>query len=126
MKRDWELVRSILGQLETLDPDNLLRAGDVAGADARVAGADARIAAHHFQLLFEAGLIDVLETTLMPNGGYVTATRLTWDGHEFLDNIRSDTIWNKVKDRISREGVGWTFAAIKLIASRLVLQTLGV
>ena len=119
MKRDWELVRSILGQLETLDPDNLLRASDVAGADAR-------IAAHHFQLLFEAGLIDVLETTLMPNGGYVTATRLTWDGHEFLDNIRSDTIWNKVKDRISREGVGWTFAAIKLIASRLVLQTLGV
>ena len=26
---------------------------------------------------------------------------ITWNGHQFLDSIRSDTVWNKTKKRIS-------------------------
>src|SRR5260221_11333788 len=35
-------------------------------------------------------------------------TRLTMRGHDFLDAARSPKIWNAAKDKIQKEGVGWT------------------
>ena len=30
--------------------------------------------------------------------------RLTWDGHDFLDAIRSKSVWNKTKDAVGSSG----------------------
>ena len=42
----------------------------------------------------------------MTNAGYVNGSNLghivrglTWEGHEFLDNIKNDGIWEKTKAR---------------------------
>lgn len=49
----------------------------------------------------------------MINGRAVRSVRipiikaLTWDGHEFLDNVKSDDIWSKVKQQAAAvPGVG--------------------
>jgi len=45
---------------------------------------------------------------LLISGGFVNGANLghivrglTWDGHEFLDNIKNDGIWAKTKARVS-------------------------
>jgi Hypothetical protein (DUF2513) len=40
-------------------------------------------------------------------------SKLTWEGHEFLDNIKNDNIWNKTKSRIG----DLTTVSLKVFAS---------
>ena len=46
--------------------------------------------------------------------------RLTWEGHEFLDKIRSDTIWNKTKDVIAKHGLPMVIDVVKDIATSII------
>jgi hypothetical protein len=33
-------------------------------------------------------------------------------GHDFLDAARSSKVWNAAKDKIQKEGIGWTLKII--------------
>jgi hypothetical protein len=60
---------------------------------------------YHGQLLIEAGY-------LKGNRGMATVSRLTWDGHEFLDNIRDPRMWKNTKERLK----GLPSVAIAVVA----------
>ena len=47
------------------------------------------------------------------------ASSLTWQGHEFLDAIRNDTIWNKTKNVVAERGGAIPFELIKELAIKL-------
>lgn len=70
---------------------------------------------YHLNLLMEAGFIKAKGAMeLMP-----VINKLTWQGHEFLDDIRDDTIWGKTKERAKGlAGVGislmWELAKAEL------------
>jgi hypothetical protein len=49
---------------------------------------------------------------------------LTWKGHEFLDTVRSDTAWNRIKARLAEKSIDLSFDAI-VAAGRAVLGMLG-
>ncbi|MGN8064912.1 DUF2513 domain-containing protein [Ralstonia sp. 22111] len=116
MKRDWELVRTVLTDLEAQDPNS----GDGLTTEG-FEGFSAAVVAYHFRLLDEAGLIvsRELRTGVFSPGSH-TAIRLTWDGHEFLDKIRNDQFWNKVKKTLAEKGVSLGFDAIKTAATYLI------
>jgi len=50
---------------------------------------------YHVDLLFAAGLVEGSRASEEP-----LVSRLTWKGHEFVDNIRDAGIWGEVKKRI--------------------------
>lgn len=54
--------------------------------------------------LIKAGLIDLASKPNVHNGNINMARiiGLTWSGHELLDNVRDNTIWNTVKQRASK------------------------
>jgi hypothetical protein len=112
MKRDMDLIREILIAVESRTPEDEERAGWFT-----LHGHDAAIVARHAELLHEAGLIDgrVMRSA---NAGLVGVqlTRLTWEGHDWLAAVRDDTVWSNTKDRITKEGVGWTFELVKAVA----------
>jgi hypothetical protein len=37
---------------------------------------------------------------------------LTWEGHDFLDAARDDTIWKAARDKIIKPGMSWTFSIL--------------
>lgn len=43
--------------------------------------------------------------------------RLTWEGHDFLDKIRSETVWNKTKETIVKKGLPFVFDVVKELAT---------
>lgn len=45
---------------------------------------------------------------------------LTWDGAEYLDKIRDDSLWEKTKTIARERGVPLVFDTVKEISSKLV------
>lgn len=98
MQRDMDLVRQILFKIEA-SPDPELHEMPV------ISGAEQRVVANHLTLLKEAGLIDAYVTNHMgQHFPTFRLIRLTWPGHEFLDNARDDTTWNKAKSIAGKLG----------------------
>lgn len=92
MKRNWETIREILIRLEELpDTDANLQLSDFPSDRAYEYS-------YHSELLIDAGLVEgQMSRTLGLGPTHFFAQRLTWIGHELLDAVRSDTVWNKTK-----------------------------
>src|ERR1700744_4948788 len=113
MKRDMEAVREILQRVEACDfKDALMQTYDPATT-------------HHIAIMKEAGLIEaaiVKDHRGIPSQAAVF--RLTWEGHEFLDAVREDDIWNKIKQKVIKPGASWTFGFIIEYAKAEIKQRL--
>jgi hypothetical protein len=89
MKRDMNLIRGVLIETEKLPDDGAFH-------DISVEGFTEAEISNHVRLCDEAGFLDAQDlTTLM--AVCWKPKRLTYEGHEFLDGIRSDTVWEKTK-----------------------------
>lgn len=111
MERNWDTIREILIKLEKLDPKTgALQLGDFDSDRAYEYS-------YHVELLIEARLIQgQMSKTLGRRAQNFLAERLTWEGHEFLDAIRSDTVWNKTKTSFVKGGLSMTFDLVKGVA----------
>lgn len=117
MKRNWDTIRRILLAVEQL-PDENSRIINYA-----LPGIDPDEAAYHMRLLLDAGLIDGLcRNDTVPSWCY--ATGLTWAWHEFLDRIRTDTAWNRIKTTASDKSLDMSFDTLMAVARWLMEQAL--
>lgn len=106
MKRDMDLVKAILLRLEESE-----RVGEIAGYTNEQIG-------YHVALLNDAELI-THEPYISPDvsAAVLLGTRMTWQGHEFIDAARNNSIWEKAK-KITIEKTGsLTFEVLKRLAS---------
>lgn len=106
MKRDMDLARKILFAVET---DNTDLGGWV---KIDIPGYDKQAISYHVMLLDEAGLIEGQNVSTFGELEWVVE-RLTWQGHDFLDAARSDTVWQKAKDQTLKVAGGVTFDIMK-------------
>ena len=126
MKRDLGLVRELLLKLEAL-PMEMYGAETIQPNDPRIAveGYSEEDIAYHLQLLQERGLVEVPDSQPMIG---ITFTRLSWQGHDYLDAVRDPQIWHKTKEATDKVG-SWTFEFVKEIAKGYIkgeLQKLGI
>jgi hypothetical protein len=111
MKRNWDIIRELLTRLEecTLRSDAIRLSHFPNDREAEIS--------YHMVLLIEAGLVtgkaNVLMNQLIAD---FYAERLTWEGHEFLDSIRSDTAWARTKKAFLDRGVEMSFDLVKAYA----------
>src|SRR5690554_1505542 len=73
--------------------------------------------AYHLDIMTQAGLI-TSETKLDYSNNYMLTKQpvLTWEGNDFLDSIKNEKIWSKIKNKISKEGGDIPFAVLKTLA----------
>ncbi len=115
MQRDMELIRKILFTIEEKYVDTWLHSSEIP-----IEGYDMKTVAYHCAILRDAGLLSDYKGEYSGNGLYFFGVgRLTWDGHELLDKIKSDTVWNKTKDTISKKGIPFVLEAVKEIATAI-------
>jgi hypothetical protein len=119
VKRDLGLIRELLLRLESL-PMGMYAAETISPDNPKIAveGYDQEQIAYHLSLLQERGLIEVPDS--QPLIGIVF-TRLSWEGHDFLDAVRDPEIWRKTKG--GAEAVGsWTFEVVKGLARGFIAK----
>lgn len=117
MKRDMELVRKILIEVEKH------------GAELVIDGYDDPQIGFHVRLMGEAGLLEVFDNTSydFPGGVRTAQARgITWDGYEFLELSRDNGIWAKAKEELLKKGIGLPFDIIKLVLTTLTKTMVGV
>ena len=111
MKRNWDTIREILTRVEecTLPTDMVRLSNFPAERAAEIS--------YHTALLISAGLVNgQVSQTIGPEIKDFFAQNLTWKGHEFLDAIRSDSVWTKTKNIFTDQGISMTFELITEVA----------
>lgn len=99
MKRNMELVRELLLRVEA---DEGLGSFASKYSQEEIVG--------HVEILLDAKLLEgkvYKDLSGSPGSAYIQ--RLTWAGHEFLDNARDDTVWNKVTSTIKNAAITASF-----------------
>jgi hypothetical protein len=111
MKRNWDVIRELLAKVEECTlPTDMVRLADF--PEERQAEIS-----YHMALLIEAGLVQgQVVKTIGPEVKDFFAQKLTWSGHELIDSIRSDTVWNKTKKVFVEKGVDMSIDLIKSVA----------
>lgn len=119
MARDMHFVRTLMLDIESHPPDKLGDYDDGTTVDGR----EAPVVLEHVKLLIDAGFI-AYESKLdsWTDEGYL-GVRLTWAGTEFLDDIRSDTAWNRAMAQV-RERAGSVAMAVVAEVARGVTRGL--
>jgi len=106
MKRDMELVRKILVAIE--DFPHLGRLVPL-----QFDGVTDDAISYHVKLLYEHGLIDAMNASTLEGIDW-RAKGLSWDGHDFIEAIRDESRWTKVKAWVVDAGKVLTLETLKL------------
>jgi hypothetical protein len=118
MTRDMDLIRDLLLRIEA-DPrlDGLRRERPGPG-EFGVTEENFWQVAYNLTQLIEAGMV-IGETGMrMP-----IFTRLTWEGHDFLDSVRDPKVWHATKERAKKAG-GFTIEILAGIAKDIIKDNL--
>lgn len=110
MKRDWNLIRLLLLEIESrVAPEALKQYTE-------------EQVLYHCELLEESGLI--LGKLVRGGKGQVVGAsiqRLTWKGHDLLDSIRDEGVWARVQS-MTKAAAGSATAEMLMEASRWVVS----
>ena len=114
MERKMDLCRLILFKIEA-------EYKSTAMYNLNIDRFDLDTVAYHCKILAEAGLLDSYEPIYGNNRIYAFHVgSLTWAGHDFLDKIRENTMWNMTKNKIKENALPMTLEVIKSVATNLI------
>lgn len=104
MRRDMELVRRILFEIEN---GNLGHGGAF-----HVEGYADVLVGYHVTIMAEGGLLVAHDVTSFDDAiAQSIPVRMTWLGHEFIDAARNETVWAKARALIgSGTSAAWVQA----------------
>lgn len=114
-----ELVRAILLAMEA-SPHGF------APQPFTVAGYDQDVIEHHVWLMAQGQLVTAEETTAMGDTSPVAVPfSITWSGHDFLDTVRNDRVWLKVKAELKDRAISLPFALLQELAIKITKSYVG-
>ena len=137
MKRNWDLIRNILCALEEDRFVEYVRSGGLSDketqkfTDLKSGRIDTESLEEakknrrneiwlHVELLIDCG---VIQNTQFDREGVNNNYRLSMQGHDFLEDLRNQEVWDKIKNQSFKSGakLTWTFitAAAEQIVQRL-------
>ena len=130
MKRDWSLLQVLLAHFESETVEQFLKnmqepekwtegqyfsdhlSGESEDRKAK------RIVYEHLRLLADGGYIDGIRITVSLNNQYMVAfsnPRLTNEGHDLLQALRSNGLWEKIKEMAKSKGVELSLTTVKAL-----------
>lgn len=114
MKKDMDLIRKILLKIEE-------EYVDVALYNISIEGYDSKTIAYHSKILNDADLISDYGAQFADGELWSFGVgSLTWEGHEFLDKIRNDSIWDTTKTTIINNGLPMIVDVVKNVSTSII------
>jgi hypothetical protein len=110
MKRDVDLIRAILIEVEKQPVNQRWRAEPLLGYSREEV-------IYHVILASDQNLVDA---RVAPSSTDAMVLRLTNNGHEFLDAARIDTVWAKAKDMVIKATGTLTLQAITMALPKVI------
>jgi repressor of nif and glnA expression len=117
MKRDLDLVRKILMEIEKKEES-------MGWIIPEIESYSENEIFYHIKILEEAGFIEAKDLSTLGTFEWA-AINLTWEGHEFLDASRNETIWKKSKSIIQDKMGSASFDVLKSLLFKTAATQLG-
>lgn len=139
MKRDWDLIRKLLTEIEE-EKDILAdfssepkRADDESEQEfIQRFEAFRKVESNilgHLEMLVDNDYVKGITVGRYLDGGFYGAAdsgaRLTMAGHDLLDTMRSSPVWESIKSTAKSKGIELTFDAIKALGAFALKQLIG-
>lgn len=119
MKRNMDLVRRILLLMNEHEHGYSPQKLEIEGYTEEQIG-------YHCLLLGEAGLIEATESSTYGSPSpEASPIRLTWAGHEFIENAQNEKVWGQAKEAVAKLG-DVSFSVWGAVLSQVVMRNLGV
>ena len=119
MKRHMDLIREILLAAEEQDEQWFAKMLELEGWE------QCDIV-YNVGLAIDAGFLEAEDASLLGHDGKdFVVEKLTFQGHDFLDQIRDESVWKKVKSIAAEKGVDLTVDVVKSLAAKIVESLLG-
>ena len=90
-----------------------------------VEGRSADEITYQTHIMVQAGLIEALADGFIGSGISYGSLRLTWEGNDFLDAARDDTVWNTARARIAKAGGSFTFDLLLAMCKAVIKEKTG-
>ena len=114
MKRDWNVVREILEQIEEKQLTSFVKAGQFLNTPGSESADDCF---GHMEILIDAGIVKHATVQRNASGEFeywdFRGVLITMQGHDLLDSLRDDKVWTQIKTRAQKAGVSLTWEFIK-------------
>ncbi len=119
MKRDMDLIRDLLLFIEEQPAGELTQ--QIAYDDEKHTGAEV---VGHLKMLLDAGYVDgQMDGTIRQP--LIAIHGLTMPGHDFIDSIRHDGVWNETKEKMAEYGGSVALATVQALAIKVGAKMLG-
>ena len=123
LKRDLDLLRSMLLKMESLDSSY----GIIRLHTFRELCDDDVVLSLHIQLLLDAGFIEVADSLYADDMVQdFLINRITFAGYDYLDTVRDESIWGEIKKRLASVGKSASLDIVKALGVAIVKQHLGI
>lgn len=84
---------------------------------------------YHLMLMAEAGLLNcerIRSSTDESRLIEVYPFALSWQGHEFLDKARDETIWKQAMQKLKNTGAGISIAVLQALLQSYIKEKIGI
>ncbi len=115
MKRDMDLIRKLLFYFEETK--------DTVHDDLpKIEGYDSNNIKYHIYLMYDSNLLhcEPVKSEISGQILYLMPLNLSWDGNEFLERIRNNTTWERIKKTIVDKGDAFSFSNINQLTNHNV------
>jgi hypothetical protein len=116
MVRNFDIYRAILQRLEDCEtPNCILNAKDLAPYGEQEV-------AYHMRMLHERGMIEANIIESSDGSNLIVAAqarRITDSGHDFLNTMRNDNLWSRMKTHFKERSVDMTIELVTAVGKRL-------
>lgn len=114
MKRDMDLIREILLYIEANYKPGM------GSMHIELEGFSSSLILEHCKLAFDSGLLQSFEDTSIGYGDDCLVGNLSSEGYDYLEKIRDNSIWHKVKQTVKEKGLPMVVETLKTVASAFI------
>jgi Hypothetical protein (DUF2513) len=120
MKRDMELIRELLMAIESEDSPDILQASLKLKVNSALEDT-----IYNLKLMIDAGLLVAEPIESQAGTSDIFIERLTWEGHEFLDSARNESIWKETMGLVQKKGGSVTIGILTQLLTSVAKQHFG-
>ena len=121
MKRNLDLIREIMLWIEEHGREGRSYPSTVI----KIEGFNSLEIDFHLRLLQQAGFVNIPTDTVKRPLRYEHFNNLTMKGFDYLDSVRDNSVWLKVKEKLAKVGGSVAIELIPTIASSVIKSVLG-
>ena len=118
--RNFDLIRSILLAVEASPPNST-----ITNSQLDIEGVDPATVAFHVEMLKDAGYIDAAIAQNFSGIQRFMIKKINWDGYEFMDNAKNDTVWKKFKAQSEAKGSSMSITVANGVLTTLAKKYIG-